>query len=110
MVRVTGQFASLDDIRNVPITASGRSIKLGDFTTITRGYEDPPTYTVRHNGQQVLMLGITMTNDGNIVDSARRSRTPLPRSRPSCPTVSSSSASPTSRPSSANRSGNSNAR
>ena len=68
MVRVTGQFANLDDIRNVPITASGRTIKLGDFTTITRGYEDPPLYTVRHNGQQVLMLGITMTNDGNIVD------------------------------------------
>ena len=43
-------------------------IKLGDFTTITRGYEDPPTYTVRHNGQQVLMLGIVMTDDGNIVD------------------------------------------
>src|SRR5205085_7608529 len=31
------------------------------------GYEDPPTYTVRHNGQPVLMLGITMTDDGNIV-------------------------------------------
>ena len=68
LVRVSGQFAHLDDIRNVPITAGGRLIKLGDFTTITRGYEDPPTYTVRHNGQQVLMLGITMTNDGNIVD------------------------------------------
>ena len=68
LVRVSGQFASLDDIRNVPIAAGGRIIKLGDFTTITRGYEDPPTYTVRHNGQQVLMIGITMTNDGNIVD------------------------------------------
>ena len=68
LVRVSGQFANLDDIRNVPIAAGGRLIKLGDFTTITRGYEDPPTYTVRHNGQQVLMLGITMTNDGNIVD------------------------------------------
>ncbi len=68
LVRVSGQFTSLDDIRNVPIAAGGRLIKLGDFTTITRGYEDPPTYTVRHNGQQVLMLGITMTNDGNIVD------------------------------------------
>ena len=68
MVRVTGQFASLDDIRNVPIAAGGRLIKLGDFTTITRGYEDPPTYAVRHNGQQVLMLGIVMTDDGNIVD------------------------------------------
>ena len=68
LVRVSGQFTSLDDIRNVPIAAGGRLIKLGDFTTITRGYEDPPMYTVRHNGQQVLMLGITMTNDGNIVD------------------------------------------
>ena len=68
MVRVSGQFNSLDDIRNVPIAAGGRLIKLGDFTTITRGYEDPPTYTVRHNGQQVIMLGIVMTDDGNIVD------------------------------------------
>jgi len=68
LVRVSGQFASLDDIRNVPVAVGGRVIKLGDFTTITRGYEDPPTYTVRHNGQQVLMLGIVMTSDGNIVD------------------------------------------
>src|SRR4029077_19806794 len=68
MVRVSGQFASVDDIRQVPISAGGRELKLGDFTTITRGYEDPPTYTVRHNGQQVLMLGIVMTDDGTIVE------------------------------------------
>ena len=68
LVRVSGQFNNLDDIRNVPIAAGGRVIKLGDFTTITRGYEDPPMYTVRHNGQQVLMIGITMTADGSIVD------------------------------------------
>jgi len=68
MVRVSGQFSTLDDIRNVPIAAGGRVIKLGDFTTITRGYEDPPQYTVRHNGQQVIMLGVVMTGDGNIVE------------------------------------------
>jgi multidrug efflux pump subunit AcrB len=68
LVRVSGQFASEEDIRNVPVTAGGRTIKLGDFTTITRGYEDPPMYTVRHNGQQVLILGIVMTNDGNIIE------------------------------------------
>jgi multidrug efflux pump subunit AcrB len=68
LVRVSGQFVSLDDIRNVPVTAGGHTIKLGDFTTITRGFEDPPTYTVRHNGKPVLMLGIVMTDDGNIVD------------------------------------------
>jgi len=68
MVRVSGQFSSEDDIRNVPIAAGGRTIRLGDIATIRRGYEDPPTYTVRHNGQPVLMLGISMTNDGNIVE------------------------------------------
>ena len=68
MVRVSGQFASEEAIRNVPISAGGRLIKLSDIATVTRGLEDPPTYTVRHNGQPVLMLGITMTSDGNIVD------------------------------------------
>jgi multidrug efflux pump subunit AcrB len=77
LVRVSGQFVTLDDIRNVPITAGGRTIKLGDFTTITRGYEDPPTYTVRHNGQQVLLLGLTMTNDGNIVEFGKAIETAI---------------------------------
>jgi multidrug efflux pump subunit AcrB len=68
MVRVSGQFKSDDDIRNVPISAGGRTIKIGDIATVQRGYEDPPTYTVRHNGQPVLMIGISMTDDGNIVE------------------------------------------
>lgn len=67
LVRVSGQFTSEDDIRNVPVEANGRIIKLSDFATVTRGFEDPPVFTVRHNGQQVLMLGIAATKDGNIV-------------------------------------------
>ena len=67
LVRVSGQFASEDDIRNVPIAANGRVIKLGDISTVTRGFEDPSSYTIRHNGKQVLMLGIVMTDDGNVV-------------------------------------------
>lgn len=75
MVRVSGQFASEEAIRNVPITAGGRLIKLGDIATVSRGFEDPPTYTVRHNGQPVLMLGVTMTSDGNIVDLGKAMET-----------------------------------
>jgi len=75
MVRVSGQFASLEDIRNVPVTAGGRTIKLGDIATVTRGYEDPPTYTVRHNGQPVLMLAISMTSDGNVVELGKAMET-----------------------------------
>jgi len=68
LVRVSGQFSSLEDIRNVPVVAGGRALRLGDIATVTRGYEDPPSYTVRHNGQQVQMLGIVLTDDGNVVE------------------------------------------
>jgi multidrug efflux pump len=67
-VRVSGEIKSLDDIRAVPVTAGGKTIKLGDVATVSRGFEDPPTYTVRHNGQDVLMVGIVMSDDGNVVD------------------------------------------
>ena len=67
-VRVSGQFTNLDDIRNVPVSAGGRTIKLGDIATVKRDFQDPPVYTVRHNGQDVLMLGIVMTDDGNVVE------------------------------------------
>ncbi|WP_458369538.1 efflux RND transporter permease subunit [Pseudomonas fluorescens] len=79
MVRVSGQFVSEEAIRNVPIAAGGRLIKLGDIATVTRGFEDPPTYTVRHNGQPVLMLGITMTSDGNIVNLGKAMDTAVAR-------------------------------
>jgi multidrug efflux pump len=67
-VRVSGQFTNLDDIRNVPIAAGGRTIKLGDIATVSRGFQDPPVYTIRHNGEDVLMVGIVMTDDGNVVE------------------------------------------
>jgi multidrug efflux pump subunit AcrB len=67
-VRVSGQFTDLDDIRNVPIAAGGRTIKLGDIATVKRGFQDPPIYTIRHNGQDVLMIGIVMADDGNVVE------------------------------------------
>ncbi|MGZ5179555.1 MAG: efflux RND transporter permease subunit [Ramlibacter sp.] len=67
-VRVSGEIKSLDDIRAVPVAAGGKTIKLGDVATVTRGFEDPPTYTIRHNGQDVLMVGIVMADDGNVVE------------------------------------------
>ena len=67
-VRVSGQFTNLDDIRNVPIAAGDRTIKLGDIATVKHGFQDPPVYTIRHNGQDVLMVGIVMTDDGNVVE------------------------------------------
>jgi multidrug efflux pump subunit AcrB len=66
---VSGQFKSLDDIRNVPISAGGRVIKLGDFTTIRpRLRGSSALHDSATTASKVLMLGIVMTDDGNIVE------------------------------------------
>ena len=86
LVRVSGQFATEDDIRNVPITAGGRTIKLGDFTTITRGFEDPPD--VHRAPQRPAGADARHRHDRRRQHRRPRqgrSRRKWPRSRPSLP-------------------------
>ena len=59
-VRLDGAIDSLDAIRLTPVTASGRTLKLGDIAQVRRGYEDPPTYLIRHQGEPALELGVVM--------------------------------------------------
>ena len=67
-VRVGGQFRSLDDLRALPIRgASGAQIRLSDIATVTRGYADPASVKVRHEGQEVIALGVSMAKGGDII-------------------------------------------
>ena len=66
-VRVGGQFNSVDELRQFPIRAGGASFKLGDIAEIRRGYVDPPQVKVRHQGHEVIALGISMAKGGDIV-------------------------------------------
>ena len=67
-VRVGGQFQSLDDLRAMPIRgASGAQIRLSDIATVTRGYVDPAFVKVRHQGQEVIALGVSMAKGGDII-------------------------------------------
>jgi multidrug efflux pump subunit AcrB len=56
-VRMDGSFGDLEAIRNVPIAAGGRTLRLADVAEIRRGYEDPPSYVIRHDGKPAIMLG-----------------------------------------------------
>ena len=60
-------FQTARDVADVPIEAGGRLLKLGDVAQVKSGLEDPPQFTVRHNGQPVLMLGVTFERSGNIL-------------------------------------------
>ncbi len=67
-VRVDGAFDKLEKIRNTPISAQGRTLKLSDVATVERGYEDPSTFLVRNNGEAALLLGIVMRDGWNGLD------------------------------------------
>lgn len=68
VVRLDGAFQTLDAIRNTPVNAGGRTLKLADVATVERGYEDPATFMVRHQGEPALILGVVMRDGWNGLD------------------------------------------
>ena len=59
-LRLDGAIDGLDAIRDLPVAAGGRSLKLGDVAEVKRGYEDPKTFAIRNDGEPALMLGLVM--------------------------------------------------
>jgi multidrug efflux pump subunit AcrB len=59
-IRIDGAYDSIQAIADTPIVAQGRTLKLADIAEISRGYEDPPTYLIRHQGEPTLMLAAVM--------------------------------------------------
>lgn len=67
-IRLDGAFDELQKIRDTPITAQGRTLKLSDIATVKRGYEDPSTFMIRNGGEPALLLGIVMRDGWNGLD------------------------------------------
>lgn len=59
-VRLEGAFDDLQKIKDTPIVAAGRTLKLSDIAEVKRGYEDPATFLIRHDGEPSLILGVVM--------------------------------------------------
>lgn len=67
-IRVAGQFGAVEDLRAMPIRgASGAQLRLGDIAEVRRGYVDPPSIKVRHQGREVVALGVSMAKGGDII-------------------------------------------
>lgn len=62
-----GSLRDARDVAEVSIEAGGRLLRLGDVAEVRSGLEDPPQFSVRHNGQPVLMLAVTFEHSGNIL-------------------------------------------
>lgn len=67
-IRLDGAFDKLEKIRETPVVAQGRTLRLSDVATVERGYEDPATFMVRNQGEPALLLGIIMRDGWNALD------------------------------------------
>lgn len=68
----TGDFKSVQEIGDVLISSSDRKlIRLSDFATITRAYEEVPNKLYYVNGKPGLSIGISMAAGQNVVEVGR---------------------------------------
>lgn len=67
----TGNFNSINDIKNMLVSVGQNNqtqlVKLGDITTIRKGYIDPSTQKVRINGKDAISLHINLKKNSNII-------------------------------------------
>ena len=70
-IESTGNFYSLDDIRNLTIVSStGEHFRLADITRIEESYQTPASNLMRINGQPAVGIAISTVPTGNVVDMA----------------------------------------
>jgi multidrug efflux pump subunit AcrB len=90
-VRIGGQFNSVEELQRFPIravnpaTGAATMLRLSDLADVRREHADPPQVLVRHQGRDVIALGVSMAKGGDIValgqalrDAAKALRADLP--------------------------------
>jgi multidrug efflux pump len=66
-VRPGGQIHDIDKLGDTLIRVNDRTIRLGDIATITRGYTDPQSESMRLDNRDVLGIGLTMAPSGDVI-------------------------------------------
>ena len=70
-IESTGNFYSLNDIRNLTIVSrTGEHFRLADITRIEESYQTPASNLMRINGQPAVGIAISTVPTGNVVDMA----------------------------------------
>ncbi len=66
-IDVSGRYNTLEDLREIRLRANNQDFRLGDVALVYRGYEDPPRDTVRYEGNETLLLGVSMRTGGDVI-------------------------------------------
>jgi multidrug efflux pump len=66
-IEVSGRYNSIEELRDFRVRSNNQDVRLGDVARVYRGYEDPPHDTVRFNGIETLLLGVSMRQGGDVI-------------------------------------------
>jgi len=67
-VRVEGPFDAAERASEVPVASGGNVFRLGDIAEVTKSYQDPPSYTMRHQGKPAVGLAVYMAEGHNVLE------------------------------------------
>lgn len=66
-LRASGVFENIEDIRALPIAATGKVFRLGDIASVERKAVDPPEPQMLYNGAPAVGIAVSMEAGGNIL-------------------------------------------
>ena len=69
----TGNYRTLDDIRQTPVTLpDGRTARLGDLVKVSRSLSDPPRVGAFYDGIPAVVLAVSMSPSRNVFSFGQR--------------------------------------
>ncbi|MCJ8205072.1 efflux RND transporter permease subunit [Pseudomonas sp. RGM2987] len=66
-LRVSGNFQTVEEIRNFPIRIADRTFRISDVADVRRGFNDPPAPRMRFMGEDAIGLAVAMKEGGDIL-------------------------------------------
>lgn len=74
LVEPRGDFESAQDVADlvIEIPTTGQTIRLGDIASVRRGYVDPPETPFYYDGEQAVLIGVSMAEGQNVLDLGPR--------------------------------------
>ncbi|GAB2595891.1 efflux RND transporter permease subunit [Nitrincola alkalisediminis] len=71
-LRIAADLSDQEQLAAVPLRIGNHLLRLSDIADIHYGYEDPPSYFVRAQGEDALLLGVVMRSGENGLDFGQR--------------------------------------
>lgn len=66
-LRVSGNFQTVDEIKNFPIRVGDRTFRISDVANVRRGFNDPPAPRMRFMAEDAIGLAVAMKDGGDIL-------------------------------------------